>query len=178
MIVYLIVLGWCILLAQMTLPPLTFLVGSGPNLLPLLIVYGTLKLRNATIFIVTLVVGWSFDLLSLNKLGISVISASVLASLVLTQARSRAARGSIFQMILVLVGSFLYFTIDYTLYCFQVHGVQFWNWSWPAQMWTKFAFSSILNAVVMMILFPLFNIVPLLRNWEPTHRDLSLHVGR
>ena len=155
MVLYLIVLGWGALLAQMTLPPLDFIPGGNANLLPIVIVFGVLRLQNFFIFIVTVVVGWSMDLLTPDFLGAHVISLSLVAALMLTQAHTTLARKWFFQIFLVLVGSFLYFMLEYLLYSLQL-----WRWNWPANLWTIFAFNSILNAALVVPLFPLFSLPP------------------
>lgn len=160
MIIYLVFLGWAALLAQMTLPRFDFLEGASPDLLPLVIIYAALRLRGPSTFIVTLLIGWSFDLLTPNRLGIGVVACSLLAALILTQAQSRAARHLLFAMLLVLVGSFLFFGIDYLL-----HRLQVWRWTWSPAIWTTMAFNAGLNAALTPILFPLFDLVPKLLNW-------------
>lgn len=159
MILYLIVLGLVAMIAQMTLPPLDFIPGGNANLMPIVIIFGVLRMRNFLIFIVTVILGWCMDLNTPDFLGAHVISLSLVAALMLTQVETRLSRNWFFQIFLVMVGSFLYFVIEYGLICLQL-----WRWDWPANVWNTFAFNSILNAALVIVLFPLFSIPPFVVN--------------
>ncbi len=160
MILFLLFLGELSLLMQMVLPSVAWLGGMRPAFLALVVIYGTLSLEGLSIFIVTTFLGLSLDLLSPNHLGISVVSLSLLAALILTQCELHLARKWYYQALLVLIGTFFYVMVDYGLYLMQIGHLLF-----PSWLWTATALVSVFNAVISPLAFILFNSIPRLFHW-------------
>jgi len=161
MMLYVLVLGWVALLAQMAIPDLAWLPGVRLALLPLIIIYGALYLEGIRVYFIAVVLGFTLDLLSPNHLGITVIEFSLLAALILTQRETRLASHWSYQILLVLAGTFFYLCLDYCFYMLQV-----WHFYWPFGLWTIIALGAALNALMSPCLFALFNLPPKMFGWS------------
>jgi len=161
MIVVILLLGWMAVIAQMTLPQISWLVGAPPALLALMIIYGALELPGLWIFFITALLGFYVDLLSPNRLGTSVISLSLLGGIILTQKPTRVAQRLDYRLLLVMVGTFLYLCVDYVFHLLQIG-----RFNWPFGLWSVMALSAVLNACLALCLFPLLNWFGRMMGWR------------
>lgn len=162
-LLYTLFVGIFCVLVQMQMPGIEFLGGARPRLTVLGVIYAAICLRGLRVFIVSLVIGFYIDLLCQNRLGVSVISLSFAAALILTQTSGRIIQRVDFQMLLVLVSSFLYMSLDYIFYLMQT-----WNTTSTPGDWVLITYGSLLNALLSPILFALFNLPLRLVGWKPS----------
>lgn len=163
--------GSIAILLQATLPRFELMAYQPIQFLILVVIYAALRLKDARTFIVVCLLGFALDLVSGdNRLGVSVIPLTLVASIVLSQAEATIARHWYFQMLLVLVGTFLYLTLTYLIYLIQAwamtqtgidstvysHEVSF-NWNWPLFVWQGILIGSCLNAAIAPFLYFGFN---------------------
>lgn len=165
LLLYTLLLGFISVVLQMHMPELHFLGGARPALPVLALIYAALCLRDLRVFIVAVLMGFYIDLLCPNRLGVSVISLSVVAALVLTQTQGRLLQRMDYQMLVVLVGSFLFIGLNYFFFLMQI-----WSGSSTPGDWVLITYGSILNTLISPLLFFLFNIPLRLTGWKPTNR--------
>lgn len=166
LLLYTLFLGLLSVILQMFVPDIHFLGGARPALPALAMIYATLCLRDLRVFVVALLLGFFIDLLCPNRLGVSVIALSVVAALVLTQTQGRLLQRMDFQMLVVLVGSFLYMGLTYFFYLMQI-----WSGSSSPGDWVLITYGSILNTLISPFLFALFNLPLRLTGWTPSRRN-------
>lgn len=163
---YTLIVGIVCVWVQMFIPELSFLGGARPALPVLAVIYAGITLRDLRVFIITLLLGSYMDLLSPSRLGVSAIALSVVAALILTQTQGRLLRRPDFQILVVLVGSFLFFSLSYFFYLMQI-----WSGSSSPGDWVLITYGSIMNAILGPILFALFNIPLKLAGWGTGRRQ-------
>lgn len=166
--VYTLLLGLLCVLVQMFIPGISTLGSARPDVPVLAVIFSVLQLRGLHVFVITALVGLYIDLLSPNRLGVSVIGLSVVAALVLTQTagqdNGKPLRRVDFQMLIVLVGTFINLSLSYLFYRMQI-----WSGSTSPGDGILITYGSILNALISPLLFALFSL-PLrlfgLGNWK------------
>lgn len=163
---YTLVLGLISVLVQMFVPEIHFLGGARLALPALMVIYAAICLRDLRVFIVAAAVGFYIDLLCPNRIGVSVIALSLMASLILTQTQGRLLQRLDFQLLVVLVGSFLYFSLTYFFFLMQI-----WSGSVTPGDWLLITYGSILNTIVSPFLFALLNLPLRLMGWKPGSRS-------
>ncbi|HSI82480.1 MAG: hypothetical protein ACAI35_25510 [Candidatus Methylacidiphilales bacterium] len=172
MFVYLILLGLAALLLQMALPGITLYQGDGfadqarVVLLPMIIVYAALYSRGVALILVVGILGFTADLPSEGRLGLTVINLAVIATVIVTQQDSRLVRLWYVRMLLVLVGTFFYTFLEYFFYLVQIS-----HFDWPTKVWTQMIVASAINAAVCPLLFLLFNLLPRALGWLPDYHN-------
>lgn len=162
---YTLILGLLSVVAQMFLPDIHFLGGARPALPVLTVIYAAICLRDLRVFLIVVAVGFYHDLLCPNRLGVTVIALSSVALLVLTQTQGRMLRRLDFQMLVVLVGSFLYLSLAYFFFLMQI-----WSGSSTPGDWVLITYGAILNTLLSPLLFPLLNLPLRLLGLTPSAR--------
>ncbi len=167
MVLYLLVIGTLALLAQMILPlyiPILNIVGFGSALIPLVVIYASLELGDERAPILAVILGFILDLTSSHRLGISVLVLFSLSALVVTQASKPESHTWPFRIIFVLVGTFVFYLLNYILVLAETA-----RWVWPLAVWSKITFASILNVILCPLFFYLVGLPPRLCGWRPHH---------
>jgi rod shape-determining protein MreD len=149
-LVGLLVVGVLALVLQRTLPPLFGQVQ--PHLVALVIIYAAYRLRDARVFLLTVMLGLIMDLLSLQNLGSSTLTLSLLAGFVLLQPWDNPRLHFSMLLLMVLIGTFFYRITDYLLYSAQAG-----RWKWTFGLSTRMVFDSILNAFLALLFYPVGN---------------------
>ncbi len=152
MTVVVIFLGLVGLVTQMLLPSWARFFDIEPNFPVLAVIYASFALRNRNVVIVCIVMGLCLDLLSPQRLGLSILSLGMVALLMFSQRRAIAAERWEYRMVLILAGTYFYLMIDYLLYSLQMQ-----RWDWPATLWGRMLYPSLLNAVLGILLFSIAN---------------------
>ena len=165
MSLYVIALGLIGTIAQMFFPSWAIFFEMEPHLPALAVIYACLVLRSHWVFIVTCVIGFGLDLLSPQKMGLSVLSLTLTSLLMLTQRRTLDAERWETRILLVIAGTYFYQITDYLLYSIQLQ-----RWMWPSSLWYRMLFPSFFNAALSIVLFPIATRFAILLGWyEPRH---------
>ncbi len=177
MLLYSLFLGFLCVWLQMFVPGISFLGSARPDLPVLAIIYAAIQMRGLRVFFLTIIIGFYLDLLCPNRLGVSVIGLSVVAALVLTQTIGqsdvRVLRRVDFQMLIVLVGTFLNQTLSYIFFLMQI-----WSGSTTPSDWVLITYGSILNALVSPLLFALFNLPLHIAGWKGKREEYEGYAAR
>lgn len=163
---YTLALGLISVLVQMFVPEIHFLGGARPALPALAVIYAAICLRDLRVFIIAAAVGFYIDLLCPNRLGVTVIALSIVATLILTQTQGRLLHRVDFQLLVVLVGSFLYLSLTYFFFLMQI-----WSGSSTPGDWILITYGSIMNTILSPVLFALFNLPLRLMGLKPGSRN-------
>jgi cell shape-determining protein MreD len=171
-VLYFFLIGILALFAQMILPvilavtfPALNVFGLTSGLIPLVVIYASLELGDIRAPILAAVLGLLVDLASQSShLGNSMLVLTSLSTLIATQARKPEAHHWAFQLIFVLVGTFLYLLLDYILILAETQ-----RWAWPLDVWSKITFASLTNLILCPAFFFLVGLPPRLCGWRPAH---------
>ena len=166
-VLYLFAIGILCLLAQMILPvifPALNIVGFGSALIPLLVIYASLELGDERAPILATILGFILDLTSSHRLGISVMILFSISALIVTQASKPASHTWPFRLIFVLVGTFLYYLLDYILILAETA-----RWTWPLSVWSKIVFATLLNLLITPFFFYFIGLPARLCGWRPNY---------
>jgi cell shape-determining protein MreD len=170
-VLYLFIIGLLALLAEMVLPvifsvtfPALNVFGWGSVLVPLVVIYASLELGDIRAPFLAAALGLLVDLTSSYRLGTSMLVLTSLSALIITQAEKQEAHHWAFQLIFVLVGTFLYLLLDYIFILAETA-----RWYWPFDVWSKITFASLLNLVLSPLFFLLAGLPPRLCGWRPPH---------
>jgi len=165
---YLLFIGILALLAQMILPAhfrILSLIGFGSALIPLLVIYASLELGDERAPVLAGLLGLMIDLLSSHhRLGVTVLMLSSLSALVVTQAAKAESHQWVFRFAYVLIGTFTYELMDYLFTLTETL-----SWHWPLEVWSKIAFSSLLNVLLCPLVFLTIGFLPRRFGWRPDH---------
>ncbi|MEM1058894.1 MAG: rod shape-determining protein MreD [Verrucomicrobiota bacterium] len=152
-----ILLGMAAIVVQMALPEFYTVLGGGfttvlpsggePLLYMVVLVAAAMKLGDWRALVVAAVLGICFDLVTPNRLGISLLGFSLITALLISQANTRLGRHLIYQVLLALVAAFLYQTFSYILV-----SIQLWRWRWPLNVWAIIVVSSLLTAALYAVI--------------------------
>jgi len=165
MSLYVIALGLIGTIAQMFFPSWAIFFEMEPHLPVLAVIYACLVLRTHWVFIVTCFIGFGLDLLSPQKMGLSVLSLTLTSLLMLTQRRTLDAERWETRILLVIAGTYFYQITDYLLYSLQLQ-----RWMWPSSLWYRMLFPAFFNAALSIVLFPIATRFAILWGWyEPRH---------
>jgi rod shape-determining protein MreD len=175
-VIYFLFIGVLALIAQMFLPhmfPLLSVVGLGSALVPLVVIFASLELGDERGPIIAVILGLLLDLNLQGRLGTSVLVLFSLAALIVTQAQKPESHTWIFRLTFVMVGTFLFYVMTYTLILVEAA-----RWSWPFAVWSKIAFGTLLNLILAPIFFPVVGWLPRKFGWKPIHemQDRYLHA--
>jgi cell shape-determining protein MreD len=166
MFIYIILLGIGTLLLQMALPGITLYQGEGfadiarVVLLPLIVVYAALFTRGVALILVVGILGFTADLPSEGRMGLTVVNLAIIATVVVTQQDTRIVRYWYVRVLLVLVCTFFYTFLEYFFYLVQIS-----RFDWPVKVWTHMIVASLINAAACPFAFFLFHIVPRTLGW-------------
>jgi cell shape-determining protein MreD len=165
---YFLFIGVVALLAQMILPAhFTILsaTGFGSALIPLLVIYASLELADERAPILAGFLGLLVDLNSNqnHRLGVTVLILMSLSALIVTQASKPESHQWIFRLTFVLVGTFIFFLLDYFFTLVEA-GL----WYWPLAVWSKITFASLLNLIMAPLFFLMVGFLPRQCGWKPT----------
>ena len=176
-VLYLLVIGMAALLAQMILPvifPTLNVVGFGSALVPLVVIYASLELGDERAPILAALLGLFLDLTnSSQRLGTSVLILFSLSALIATQASKPESHTWPFRLVFVLVGTFLFYLMDYVLDLAETA-----RWYWPLSVWTKITFASLMNLFLCPFFFFLVGLPPRLWGWKPTYENQERYYDR
>lgn len=152
-----LLLGEAAIILQMTLPDFYTVLGdrvgtllpSGgePQFVILVLVAAAMYLGDWRALVVAMVLGFSFDLVTPNRVGMAILGFSLITALLLSQAKTALGRHLLYQILLVLVATFLYQTLYYIMV-----SIQLWRFRWPLNVWTIIVVSSVLNAALYAVL--------------------------
>ncbi len=163
---YTLFIGIFCVMVQMFVPDIAFLGGARPFLPVLAVIYAGIMLRDLRVFIIALTTGFYHDLMCPGRLGVTAIALCVVAALILTQTQGRLLRRPDFQILVVLVGSFLFLGLSYFFYLMQI-----WSGNSSPGDWVLITYGSIMNAILGPILFALFNLPLKLAGWSTGRRE-------
>jgi cell shape-determining protein MreD len=175
-VLYLLIIGVVALLAQMILPvffPLLNVVGFGSALIPLVVIYASLELGDERAPILAGILGVFLDLTSSCRLGTSVLVLFSLSALIVTQASKPESHTWPFRLIFVLVGTFVFFLMNYILILAETA-----RWYWPLAVWSKITFASLLNLLLCPLFFYLIGLPPRLCGWKPDYETQDRSYAR
>jgi len=165
MSIYVLLIGLTGMIAQMLFPSWAIFFEMEPHLPVLAVIYGCFMLRGQWVFLVSVLLGMCMDLLSPQKLGLSIFSLTATTLLMLTQRRTMAAERWETRILLIIAGTYFYQIVDYLLYSIQMQ-----RWMWPSSLWYRMLFPSFFNALISLILFPIATRFAVLWGWyEPRH---------
>ncbi len=165
MSLYVLTIGIIGTIAQMFFPSWAIFFEMEPHLPVLGVIYACLVLRSHWVFLVTCLMGLALDLLSPQKMGLSVLSLTFTALLILTQRRSLDAERWDTRILLVIAGTYFYQITDYLLYSLQLQ-----RWMWPSSLWYRMLFPAFFNAILCILLFPIITRIAIFFGWyEPRH---------
>jgi rod shape-determining protein MreD len=165
MSIYVILIGLMGIIAQMLFPSWSIFFEMEPHLPALAVIYGCFMLRGQWVFLVTAFIGLGMDLLSPQKMGLSVLSLTITTLLMLTQRRTLSAERWETRLLLIIAGTYFYQMIDYLLYSIQMQ-----RWMWPSSLWYRMLFPAFFNAAISLILFPVATRFAVIWGWyEPRH---------
>lgn len=163
-VLYLLFIGIVALLAQMILPvifPVLNIVGFGSALVPLVVIYASLELGDERAPILAGCLGMLIDLTSSHRFGTSILILSSLSTLIVTQAHKPESHHWFFRFTYVLVGTFVFFLLDYFFILVETT-----RWLWPLDVWSKITFASLLNVILSPFFFSLVGFLPHLCGWK------------
>ncbi len=177
---YLLFVGVMALFAQMILPvifsvtfPAMNVLGVGSALIPLVVIYASLELGDERAPIIAAVLGFLLDLCTHQKLGASILILVGLSTLIASQAQKPEAHHWTFQLVFVLVGTFLYLFLDYLFNLAETE-----RWYWSLDVWTKITLPSLLNLFLSPFFFYLVGLPPRLLGWTPPHEIKERRYAR
>lgn len=168
-VLYLLFVGVLALIAQMFLPhmfPALGIAGFGSALVPLVVIYASLELGDERAPVIAVILGFLLDLHLQGRLGTSVLVLLALSALIVTQAKKPEAHTWIFRLTFVMVGTFLFYVMNYLVLLIESA-----RWTWPFAVWNKIAFGTLLNLVLAPIFFPLVGWLPRKFGWKPIHES-------
>jgi len=166
-VLYLLFIGVLALIAQMFLPhmfPLLSVLGLGSALVPLVVIYASLELGDERGPIIAVILGLLLDLTMSGRLGTSVLVLFSLSALIVTQAQKPESHKWIFRLTFVMVGTFLFYLMTYTMML-----VESARWFWPFAVWNKIVFGTLLNVALTPIFFVGVGLLPRRFGWKPIH---------
>ncbi len=177
-VLYLLFIGFAALLAQMVLPvifPILSVIGFNSALIPLVVIYASLELGDERAPILAGILGLFLDLsLDLpHRVGTSVLILTSLSTLIVTQAHKPESHSWIFRLVYVLVGTFIYLTLDYIFNLVETA-----RWYWPLSAWSKITFGALLNLVLTPFFFYLIGIPPRWCGWKPAYDSQERYYAR
>ena len=176
-VLYLLVIGIGALLAQMILPvifPLLNVIGFGSALVPLVVIYASLELGDERAPVLAALLGIFLDLMnSSQRLGTSVLILFSLSALIVTQASKPESHTWPFRLVFVLVGTFLFYLMDYVLDLAETA-----RWYWPLSVWSKMTFASMLNLFLCPFFFYLVGLPLRLFGWKPSYEIQDRYYDR
>ena len=166
-IVYLFVIGYLALLAQMVLPvifeaicPALNVVGCGSALIPMLVIYASMEVGEAAPLLAG-ALGLLLDLNSQHRLGTSPLILCSISVLIVTQAYKPESRLWIIRLTYVLVGTFVFMLLDYFFILVETA-----RWYWTIDIWTKITFASLINVVLYPFFYFAVGIIPRALGWK------------
>ncbi len=180
-VLYLLFVGVLALFAQMILPvifsitfPAMNVFGVGSALVPLVVIYASLELGDERAPLIAAILGFLLDLAApSHRLGASVFILIALSILIASQARKPEAHHWTFQLVFVLVGTFLYLLFDYLFILAETA-----RWYWSLAVWSKITFASLLNLILSPFFFFLVGLPPRLCGWTPPHEIKERRYAR
>jgi rod shape-determining protein MreD len=144
--------------------PLLGVLGLGSSLVPLVVIYTSLELGDERAPIIAVILGLLLDLTLSCRLGTSVMILFSLSALIVTQAQKPESHSWVFRLTFVMVGTFLFYLLSYTMDL-----VESARWFWPFAVWTKIVFGTLLNVVLAPIFFLVVGWLPRRFGWKPIH---------
>ena len=175
-VLYLLFVGILALLAQMVLPvifPGLGLVSFDSALVPLLVIYASLELGDERALVLAAILGVLLDLNLSHRLGTSVLLLFSLSALIVTQAHRPEAHTWPFRLIFVMVGTFMFFLMNYILILAETA-----RWTWPLAVWSKITFGTLLNLILTPLFFYLVGLPPRLCGWKPAYESTDRYYAR
>jgi len=171
-LVLFILLGEAAIVLQMALPDFFFVLGDRvgtmlpkggePQLVILALVAASMTLGDWRALIVAVVLGFSFDLNTENRIGIAILCFSAITALLISQANTKLGRHLLYQILLVLVATFLYQILYYIMV-----SIQLWRWRMSLNVWSIIVISSLLNAALYAVIGLGVKLLHRRRNHQP-----------
>ncbi len=153
MVQFLLIFGLLLVVFQMFMPEVG-LIHTRPFLLPILVAYSALRFTPVRALGVAVGLGLFLDLFSAGRLGVSALCCILMTLFILSQMGDFKFDYIPHVMFLTLLGTFLYLTIDYLFFCIQVQ-----TWRWYPKIWEEILGKSLLDTVLCVPFFWLFDVV-------------------
>lgn len=153
MLVFLFIFGLALIVLQLFIPKIVFF-DVRPFLLTIPVTYAALRLSWTQALSLAVGLGFLLDVFSSQRLGYSSIVLVILVLFILSQTENLKFDYWPHTILLTLLASFLYFLVDYLLFCLQVQ-----TWRWPFWVWFQMVSQSVLSTFLALPVYALFDLI-------------------